>query len=59
MHATAQVDAAAPAHMKATSQRLYGYLLTRVDKWLDSGWATPRQRRALAACIVAGLPTDE
>jgi hypothetical protein len=55
MHATAHVDAAAPAHVKATSQRLYGYLLIRVDKWLHSGWATPEQRRALAAGITAGL----
>ena len=58
MAAAAHVDADAPAHVKATSRRLYGYLLARVDKWLASGWATPEQRRALASWVVADLNED-
>ena len=59
MPAAANVTADAPAHVKATSRRLYGYLLARVDKWLESGWATPEQRRALAAWVVVGLEDGE
>ncbi len=31
-----------------TSHRLYTYLLRRVDAWIESGYATDEQKRALA-----------
>lgn len=57
--APARVGPNSDAPLKATSHRLYQYLLARVDKWLESGWATPEQRRALAAWVVAGLEDGE
>jgi len=57
--APTRIETDSPAHMKATSHRVYGALLTRIDRWLENGWATPEQRRAMAGWIIAGLDADD
>jgi hypothetical protein len=40
-----------------TSHRLYSFLLRRIDGWLDSGYATDAQKRALAEWLLVN--TDD
>jgi hypothetical protein len=41
-----------------TSHRLYTFLLRRVDGWLDSGYATNEQKRALAAWLLENVQDE-